>query len=205
MAVHIKVTWRIILASCAVCMQQQLHWICMQATPCAPWASGGFERIKVENPVVDLDGDEMTRWAMMFGKHRRRSVNDPVVVMAIHRRFNDVLAGSSGSRSKRRWRCATCSFELQAVWSKPCNVKFEQHGANADGLMLSFHAAHPPVCGREDRVLRPGACRTGMRPTTRLLSMRRMPSRCDVLGVAAMPPAEAGEGVNDMSCRQVRW
>ena len=24
-------------------------------------AGGGFERIKVENPVVDLDGDEMTR------------------------------------------------------------------------------------------------------------------------------------------------
>jgi hypothetical protein len=24
-------------------------------------ASGRFERIKVENPVVDLDGDEMTR------------------------------------------------------------------------------------------------------------------------------------------------
>jgi hypothetical protein len=47
-------------------------------------ASGGFERIKVENPVVDLDGDEMTRWAMMFGKHRRLSVDDPVVVMAVH-------------------------------------------------------------------------------------------------------------------------
>lgn len=47
-------------------------------------ASGGFERIKVENPVVDLDGDEMTRWAMMFVKHRRRSGNDPVIVIAVH-------------------------------------------------------------------------------------------------------------------------
>lgn len=26
------------------------------------FASSGFGKIKVENPVVDLDGDEMTRW-----------------------------------------------------------------------------------------------------------------------------------------------
>jgi len=31
------------------------------------FASGGFEKIKVENPVVDLDGDEMTRCVGILG------------------------------------------------------------------------------------------------------------------------------------------
>jgi len=40
--------------------------------PCGPYAVATAKRIKVENPVVDLDGDEMTRiiWQMIKDKVR---------------------------------------------------------------------------------------------------------------------------------------
>ena len=48
-------------ATCVTCMQQTVALDMHAGNTVRAMAGGGFERIKVENPVVDLDGDEMTR------------------------------------------------------------------------------------------------------------------------------------------------